>query len=171
MVTRSGPPPTPLGETLGTVSRQEKAPPSSSSASEGGKVKVNFKAEAKSSGGKSKSKRGSTSSRASRSVVTSSESCSGGEGGFHQGLGLGAALGGRGRGSSASALAAAVAAAGVVPSPHRVYYVVDPKEVMVNKNAFMCPFLARWDPTPCNETVNASPPPGTIRIYASKRYM
>lgn len=74
--------------------------------------------------------------------TTSSESCSGEEGGFQQALGW--PLGGRGKGSSSS-LAAAVAAAGVLPSPHRVYYVVDPKEVMVNRNIFMCPFLARYE--------------------------
>lgn len=51
---------------------------------------------------------------------------------------------GVGVGGGAAAAAAAAAAAGMVPSANRVYYVVDPKEVMVDKNAFMCPFLARW---------------------------
>ncbi|CAN0028519.1 unnamed protein product, partial [Laminaria digitata] len=90
--------------------------------------------------------------------ATSSESCSGGEGdetaASGGGGGVGAARGvtaaaasaeggvGVGVGAGVGA-AAAAAAAGMVPSANRVYYVVDPKEVMVDKNAFMCPFLAR----------------------------
>lgn len=46
--------------------------------------------------------------------------------------------------AAAAAVATAAAVAGVVPSPNRVYYVVDPKEVMAQNQSFMCPFLARW---------------------------
>ncbi len=46
--------------------------------------------------------------------------------------------------AAAAAVATAAAVAGVVPSPNRVYYVVDPKEVMALNQAFMCPFLARY---------------------------
>lgn len=47
---------------------------------------------------------------------------------------------GRGAGNP---VAAGGGGSAVVPSPNRVYYVVDPKEVMHSKNAFMSPFLAR----------------------------
>eukprot|EP00904_Undaria_pinnatifida_P002001 jgi/Undpi1/11801/HiC_scaffold_4.g01500.m1 len=77
--------------------------------------------------------------------ATSSESCSGGEGdeATAGGGGAGQGVAGGGVGVGVGAAAAAAAAAGMVPSANRVYYVVDPKEVMVDKNAFMCPFLAR----------------------------
>lgn len=75
--------------------------------------------------------------------MTSSESCSEGS---DQAADL--LIGGKGRGGVGAAAAAAAvvgsaAASAVVPSPNRVYYVVDPKEVVHSKNAFMCPVLAR----------------------------
>lgn len=80
-------------------------------------------------------------------AATSSESCSGTEGSADSsasGTTTPAAAKGKANVAAAAAAAAAAAVAGVVPSPNRVYYVVDPKEVMAQNQSFMCPFLARW---------------------------
>lgn len=111
---------------------------SSSSSSYDGKGKNSSKASSDSNSRSNRNLSSATRTSSSSRGATSSESCSGGEG-DRSGY---TSTGSRGRGASVGGTVAA-SNAGLVPSPLRVYYVVDPKEVMVNKNAFMCPFLAR----------------------------
>ena len=100
----------------------------------------------------------SSNRRGAGATASSSESLSGTDGGDSSASATGTTGGGGGGGGgakgkanagaaaavAAAAVATAAAVAGVVPSPNRVYYVVDPKEVMAQNQSFMCPFLARW---------------------------
>lgn len=99
----------------------------------------------------------SVTSRTRSTGMTSSESCSGSEGDSRLasaaavsastsasggGIGVGAGVGAMKSSRSGGVMGGSGVAA--TSNSSRVYYAVDPKDVMVNKNAFMCPFLARY---------------------------